>query len=179
MIANQAASLTKPISARSVQQSSLLPSKEIQTKDLLESNTKPKSTERRQIQNFSSTKDSETASNASNASNDVKKTNGSSSNKENTTVTSSARSMQHRVRSRTPPPSGNKIPHRKTSISPLRHCGKASPGSRSKSPMRSRADEEDEQKRIMLSPTSQKRSERQNRPSFQGLSVIDGKRKNV
>lgn len=178
MISNQAASLTKPISARSEQQSSLLPSKEIQTKDLLESKTKPKSTERRQILNCSPTKDCEKASN------DVKKTNGSNANKENPTVTSSGydkptRSTQHRVRSRTPPPSRNKIPHRATSISPLRQRGKASPGSRSKSPMRSRANEEDEKMRIILSPTSQKRSERQNRPSFQGLSVIDGKRKNM
>lgn len=92
-----------------------------------------------------------------------------------------------RVRSKTPPPSRAKSPVRRATKSPLRSRPKSPvPGKkldssnklRSKSPTPRRNGGKGEKKRIILSPNSQKRSERQNRPSFQGMSVIDGRRKN-
>ena len=94
--------------------------------------------------------------------------------------------LVRRGRSRTPPPSRAKTPVRRSTKSPLRSRTKSPapvikrdpPNTlRSKLSGSQRNDEKNEKKRIILSPNSQKRSDRQNRPSFQGLSVIDGRRK--
>ncbi len=98
-----------------------------------------------------------------------------------------------RPRSRTPPKrmnnndSNNRVnsPQRYRSRSPVpRSNTKFSPQLRTKSPQRPESNNNNnnnsnsKKKRIILSPKSQQRSERRNRPSFQGLSVIDGKRRN-
>ena len=189
MISNQAASPSKPVTARLQQKQSLLPSNQKAIKDFLESKVK----ENIETPNTNTESASEDSNN--NISHNIKASATVTTTEETGTSPGYAQPKRpvRRVRSKTPPRTrGNQSPRRGTK-SPMRPRGKSpapktllepmssSSLSSSKSPIRSTNKDQDgnEMKRIILSPKSQRNSERQNRPSFQGMSVVDGKRKSM
>lgn len=165
MISNHATSPSKPKTAR-MQQQSLLPPREenkVSPRELIQKKKKDRSK--------SPTTKKATAPEAPKDTTAPTSTDAEASNLPGYLRPKHER---RRARSKTPPRRPRSpLQMRPRNKSPLRSKNKNKENSKLASPKNDKG----EKKRIILSPKTQQKSERQNRPSFQGLSVIEGKRK--
>jgi hypothetical protein len=157
MLSNSASQVNTPTSVRlQEQQKTLLPPREVVIKA-----KEPSFEKERQDQSVVT--GSGNVGNINEPISDILSSNGTGKESKQPRYARPKKRIDARMRSKTPPPSRVKGSQRRdTTRSPVRGAKPFSGANLVKK---------------MLSPKSQLRSERQNRPSFQGLAVIDGRRK--